>query len=498
MAAGLAVLGVVTLALRRILASDNPATAALVYLVVVLGVAAGGSLAAAVAVSLAAVTALNFFFLPPVGTFTITDPQNWIALGAFVVASLMASHLSTSARMQAQEATARRLELARLFDLTRDILLTSDQTAVVDAVARHVARRFELDVVTVCLPSDAGGWSQHAGGPADSDVPVEALERLMASARGGLEFDARTRSYAGQATADLAGGQRVTLAPIRLGTRPIGVLAVGGRPLDPGTADAVAGIVAIAVERAQFFAEREAAERDRQRAELSSALLASLGHDLRTPLTAVRVAVTNAVDPSVVPGEREAQGALALRELGRLGRVLEEILDMARIETGALRAAPEWVTATDVVDAARAHAGATLQDRPVAIACDDRLAVQIDPRLTSAAVAHLIENAAQYSPPGRSIHVEAGVSAEGLRVVVTDEGPGLDPAEMQRLFEPFFRGRVGREQGPGSGMGLSITRGLLAAQGGRIWAENVAGAGARFTLVVPGVTRPAAVIEGAV
>jgi two-component system sensor histidine kinase KdpD len=121
--------------------------------------------------------------------------------------------------------------------------------------------------------------------------------------------------------------------------------------------------------------------------------------------------------------------------------------------------------------------------------------VEIDPRLTSVALAHVIENAAHYSPPNTAIELKGFVDDEELRLSVTDQGPGVTPEELDRLFEPFFRGNVARELTSGSGMGLAIARGLLAAQGGRVWAENVAPRGARFSMAVPGRTRLLAATE---
>jgi two-component system sensor histidine kinase KdpD len=127
----------------------------------------------------------------------------------------------------------------------------------------------------------------------------------------------------------------------------------------------------------------------------------------------------------------------------------------------------------------------------VDVAVNGDALVRLDPRLTSAALAHLLENAAQYSPPGRPILVQARIEGEGLHVSVTDHGPGLDPGELDHLFERFYRGRSAKHATYGTGMGLSITRGLLAAAGGRVWAENMPGAGARFTMLVPGRVRAA-------
>jgi two-component system sensor histidine kinase KdpD len=254
-------------------------------------------------------------------------------------------------------------------------------------------------------------------------------------------------------------------------------------------------MVAIAIERTQFLAEREAAELVRQKADLASTLLATLSHDLRTPLTAIRVAVENLQQQNLTPETRREQAKAALSELERLTRLFQDILDMARIDASAIRIDRQWVTPTDVVDAAAAHVRHELEGRTLRVDADGDSEVQIDPKLTSAALAHLIENAAHYSPPDRPITVSARVERDGLRVSVQDAGPGLDPDELDHLFERFYRGRAARQSSFGTGMGLAISRGLLTAAGGQVWAENAAGGGARFTIVVPGATRATTSVE---
>ena len=290
----------------------------------------------------------------------------------------------------------------------------------------------------------------------------------------------------------LAEKNEVSIVPLRHGTRAVGLLAAASPTLDIGALDAVAGVVAIAIERAQFLAERDAADLVRQKADLAATLLASLSHDLRTPLTVIRVAVEN-LRGDLPADDRRAQAGAAIAELDRLTRLFQDILDMARIDAAAIRIDRQWVAAADVVDAAVAHVRHALQGHALRVDADADMAVEIDPRLASVALSHLLENAALYSPADREILVHARVEPDGLHVSVTDHGPGLDPSELDHLFERFYRGRAARQASFGTGMGLSITRGLLAAAGGRVWAENVPGAGARFTLVVPGPVRAATV-----
>jgi two-component system sensor histidine kinase KdpD len=482
-----------TAMLLRLLPHVAPATVGLALLLVVLATATFARLWIAIVVAIVATAGFNFFFFPPIGTLAIADPQNWVAVVAFLVTAIIASHLSATAQARTREAIARRNEVTRLFDLSRDVLLTTETTGALDVLARYIALRFELARVAIYLPSDSG-WHVHQGGETPIAVDDRQLEPTLATARGTVEHDAGERVYGGHASVIDAAGSPVRLVPLRHGTHAIGVVAVDEDVLELGTLDAIAGVAAIAIERAQFLAEREAAELMRQKADLASTLLASLSHDLRTPLTAIRVAVENLC--SDLPSDtRREQARVALSELDRLTRLFQDILDMARIDASAIHIDLQWVTPADIVDAAAAQVRHQLEGRTLRVSADAEAEVAIDPKLTSAALAHVLENAAQYSPPGRPIRVTAQADATGLRVSVEDEGPGLDPGELDQLFERFYRGHGARQASFGTGMGLAITRGLLSAEGGQVWAENLARGGARFTIAVPGTVRAVAVME---
>jgi two-component system sensor histidine kinase KdpD len=473
----------------------NPTIVALSYLLVVLLAAALSVLWVAIVSSVVAVLLLNYFFMPPVRTFTIVDPENWVALLVLLVVSLVASNLSSSVRARAREAIARRDELTRLFDLSRDILLTTESENAHLYLARSIARRFELDYVAICLPG-RGEWRLHEAGARSLVLPRSDLDAALVAAQGTLEFDARERTYGGHRIARSTDGTEVGLIPLRLSGRAIGLLASAGRSIEPGTLDALAGVAAIAVERVQFLEERKTAELDRQSNELKAALLASLGHDLRTPLTAIRLAASNLQAGWLSEEERRTQSDLVLTEVERLSRLFQNILDMARIETNAVTAEREWVAPGEIVDAAVTQVRHALRAHRLEVSAEHDRAVQVDPRVTSAALAHLVENAAQYSPQGSTIRIDAAASPEGLSIVVRDEGPGIADADIPHLFERFYRGREARRHSTGAGMGLAITRGLLAAEGGRVWAENRPEGGAQFSIAVPGAIRPEEVQPG--
>lgn len=485
--AGLAAVAAATYVLTRLPQFSNAATVSAIYLLIVLIVATVSTFRVAVAISSIAVLAFNYFFLPPVGTFTIADPQNWIALVTFLAVSLVASNLSALARARTDEVQARRLELSRLFDLSRDVLITTEGRDAINSLARSVARRFHLAYVAIALPKGPS-WELYEAGPLTISLDLSQLSLAFAGAQHGLEFDAHERTYSGHRTT-MAGEHAIRLVPLRIGTRPVGLLAATGRVVEPGSLDALAAVVAIAIERAALLDERRAAEIARRGEDLKTALLASLAHDLRTPLTAIRVAASNLQSPQIAAAELREQSELILGEAERLSRLFEHILEMARIDAGAVAADRRWTHPAEIVAEARAHADGAMRNHPLQVDIKSDRPVRLDPRLTASALAHVLENAAQYAPIGSTIDIHARVSDDSLAITVRDHGPGIAPADLPRLFERFYRGEATRAHAAGTGMGLSIARGLLAAQHGQIFAENCADGGAQFSIVVPVETR---------
>jgi two-component system sensor histidine kinase KdpD len=481
---GLIALAGVTLVYTRWLHVTNATIIALTLLFIVLITAATSRLRVAVLTSIASMLCFNFFFLPPVGTWTIADPQNWVALFVFLAVSLVASRLSHVARTRTEEALGRRDELARLFDLSRDVLVMTASPDAVSHLARAIARRFDLEYVAITLPEGAG-WSVSAAGHRAVHLEELPLSDAFDAAGRSLEFDAYARTYAGHRSIQ-ADGQAVRLVPLRVGTTPIGLLAAAGRPVEPGTLDTLAGVVAIAIERMRFLEERKSAELTRQSEELKTALLASIGHDLRTPLTAIRVAAGNLKAAWLPTEDRAEQSDLILAEVERLTRLFNNVLDMARIDAGAVATEQRWSHPSEIVSAARDQVHQTLKGHRVSVTTEPDASVRLDARLASSALAHLLENAAQYAPRGTSIDVSSELTGTELLIRVRDHGPGLAAGDLPHVFDRFFRGGgAARTRASGTGMGLWIAKGLVGAAHGRIWAENCADGGAQFTMVLP-------------
>jgi two-component system sensor histidine kinase KdpD len=222
---------------------------------------------------------------------------------------------------------------------------------------------------------------------------------------------------------------------------------------------------------------------------LKSALLASLGHDLRTPLTAIRVAASNLQASWLAEADRREQSDLILAEVERLSRLFQNILEMARIDAGAVSTSVRWVHPSEIVEAARDQVEHSLRQHPMVVDAESERLVELDPRLTASALAHILENAAQYTPAGSPIGLRLIVSSDGLTVHVRDHGAGIPPVDLPHLFERFYRGTQAKGRVSGTGMGLSIARGMLAVERGSIWAENCADGGAEFTMVIPAAVK---------
>src|SRR3954468_19677839 len=276
---------------------------------------------------------------------------------------------------------------------------------------------------------------------------------------------------------------------------PVGTLRIA----DPQNLAELFTLLAVSLLASHLSSQVREAQVLRRAAELKSALLESLSHALKTPLTAVTVAANNLNAESLTAAERTEQAAIVRAELDRLNRLFEDIVDMARIETRAVAAEREWVQPAEIIEAAARQVEPACGGHHLEIDVGaDRALVHVDPRLTSAALAHVLENAGQYSPAGSTIDINILVDAAAgeLRIAVRDRGMGIEAHEQQRVFERSYRGAEAQVQRFGTGMGLAIARGLVAAEGGRIWASNHPEGGAVVTIAVPAASRAATILEG--
>jgi len=288
-------------------------------------------------------------------------------------------------------------------------------------------------------------------------------------------------------------------APLKVGVRPTGVLVLIAPDLERGTIEAIAGLVAIALERARFLRQVSRTEALRQSDELKSALLASVSHALRTPLTSMRAAVDNLLQHDL-NWDKDALREFHLiisEEVHRLSRLVGNLLEMARIEAGELQVSRQWGSLAEIFANVIDRCAPSFRSHKVIAALrDDLPLVSVDSRLVAEALTNIVENAAKYSPAGSRIVMDARVEAGVLLISVADEGPGIAPEEIGRIFDKFYRGPSSADRpSAGTGMGLAITRGIVEAHGGKVWVERKS-TGVKFTISIPVESKVAATVGG--
>jgi two-component system, OmpR family, sensor histidine kinase KdpD len=455
----------ITIVLSRVFVV-NATTVALCYLLAILVVATGWGFLEAGIASVAAMLCFNFFFLPPVGTLTVNDPQNWVALAAFLLTAAISSHLSARAQRRTIEANQRREEMEKLYALSRSLMITEGQAEVSRQVADQIAQVFGAEAVAV-FDRSAGKASR--SGP--QDLPVSD-SRLQDVALQGTEFrDAETG---------------VTLIPVSLGGRTEGSVGIQGASISETALYAVANLAAIAFERARSRALLGQAEAARQNQELKSALLDAIAHEFKTPLTSIKAAVTALL--SYAPADANSKELLTVmdEESDRLNYLVTEAIGMARIEAGEIRVRREAHLLADLVAASLKKLRPVMSERRVAVAIPANLPpCCADPDLIEMVVTQLLGNAAKYSDPDAPIQLAAQANGDHVVVSVVDQGPGIPKKDLERVFEKFYRSPEISEHIPGTGMGLAIARQIVEAHRGKIWVESAPGRGSKFCFTLP-------------
>jgi two-component system sensor histidine kinase KdpD len=452
------------LALYRVLLPVNTTTVALTLLLAILGVSTRWGLGEATVASVVAVLGFNYYFLPPVGALTIQDPQNWVALLAFLVTAVTASQLSASARRRAAEAEARRVEIERLYALVQAMMLGGNP--------RKTIREFVNRVVQVFGCEAAAFYYR----------PTEEILRSGPESRPVSDHDLQAAAEIDDVSVD--GARRLATAPVRLGGRTLGSLALVGALPSEQTVRAIVNLVAITIEKARALEDASHAEAARQSEVLKSALLDSLAHDIKTPLTSIKAAVTSLLGSSPA-GERELL-TIINEEADRLNQLAAEVIAMARIEAGKLHLEKQAVTAVELISGALQDFRPALRDRGVTVNLAKELPpAEADREFAEQVVRQFVENALKYSPPGSPLTISAELQSGKIVIGVADRGPGIEENERSRIFDKFFRGRQHRFGTKGTGMGLAIAKGIVEAHGGRIWVESEPGQGSAFYFTLP-------------
>jgi two-component system sensor histidine kinase KdpD len=471
----------------------------LVYLVAVVAVSVVVGRAPGILASILSFVAFDYFFVEPRFSLTISNPNEWVALLAFLVVSVVTSQLAAGQRERMLDAEAREREARMLHDLT-DLLAGESFADALSAVSERLRRELEAEALTIAIEVGGVGGGRAEAGTAEGRAALRAVPGAMDVLGQGRPASAFDTSEPGRwmrvlpAYRPVGGAPRnIAQAPIRRGNEVLGYVRAKWRSsAGIGTRqarllDTAAGQLTVATERERLRARAMESEVLRRTSELKSALLDAVSHDLRTPLSSIIGAAGSMLQADVDWGREERREFLETieQEAERLNRIVGNLLDLTRIQGGTLVPALDWHDPALVMREALHRLQPITRDHLLRISVPNDLPpVFIDPVEIDQVVANLVENAVKYTPPGAEIAVSAAVADGELRVSVADQGPGVSSEALPRLFEPFYRAPA-TSAIRGSGLGLAVARGLVDAHGGRIWAENENGRGARFTFVIP-------------
>ncbi len=446
--------------------SVNNVTVALSYLLAVLLIATRWGLAEALLASITGTLCFNYFFIPPIGKFTIADPQNWVAFSAFVATAVIASHLSASVKRQAEESMRRQHEMEQLYTLSRNLLLLEVHGPLAQETTNSIAEVFGLSGVAFY---DRSSDRVHRAGP--RDIPVDSSKLRDTALQGTVYHDSATKT---------------TVIPVSLGGQPIGSLGIQGSQVSETALHAIGNLTAITLERAHSQELANQAEAVRQSEELKSTMLDALAHEFKTPLTPIKAAVTSMLsDTDTSPAHQELL-RIVDEETDRLNSMLTEAIQMSRIEAGKLELHRNPQFLGKIVRDQLAKLGERLEGRMVTVDIPESLPrVSVDPEFIGIAIWQLLSNALRYTPPGSPITLRARAEPTEVIASVEDSGPGISEKDQRKIFEKFYRGKHQREMIPGTGMGLTIAREIVRAHRGRIWVESEPGKGAKFSFSIP-------------
>jgi two-component system sensor histidine kinase KdpD len=464
----------------------------MVYLLGVIVVATRYGRGPSLLASLLSVAAFDFFFVPPYLTFAVTDTEYLLTFAVMLVVALVISSLAARTRAQAESARERERRMATLYAMSRELAATRGVQALLAVATRHIGELFG-GRVAILLP-DANG---RLGGepPPGAGFPLDSSDLAVG------QWVYEHGQVAGQGTDTLPGATALYL-PLQGSGGTVGVL--GLRPSDPHSLqsperlhqlEAFASQTALAIERARLAEEAERAEVRAETERLRNSLLSSVSHDLRTPLASITGAAS-----TLLEGEARLDAATRHdlleslhEEADRLNRLVQNLLEMTRLEAGALHPRTDWHSVEEVVGAALGRFGKALAQRVVTARIPPELPlVPMDDVLIEQVLLNLIDNVIKYTPPDSPIEIAAEDTGGAVVIEVADRGPGLPPGEEQLIFEKFHRA----ERGPsvrGAGLGLAISRGIVHAHGGRIWAENRPGGGVSMRVSLPAKDAPPAV-----
>jgi two-component system sensor histidine kinase KdpD len=445
----------------------------------------------AVAAALINVASFDFFFVPPRFSFAVTDIQYLLTFLVMLAVGLIIGQMTAGLRYQARVASYREQRAGALYEFARDMSSVLQTEQVLEAATKFIEGTFQAKVA-ILIP-DAQNRLQ---------IPERAGMALNVDLRAAAQW-AYDKSQPAGAGTDTLPSSEFLYVPLRAPMRTRGVLAIKASnrrllmiPEQRRHLDTFAALVAIALERVHYVEVAQQALVSMESERLRNSLLAALSHDLRTPLASLvgLAEWLQLTKPELTGAQRDTARAIAEQAL-RMNALVNNLLDMARIQSGEVKLRREWQSVEEVVGSALKAAQPALVDHRVDVALPrDLPLVEFDAALIERVLYNLLENAGKYTPAGTAIRVAAEASKGELVITVSDTGPGVPAGQRESIFEKFTRGA--RESAtPGVGLGLTISRAIVEAHGGKIWAEENPGGGARFSFTLPLGTPPAAVGE---
>ncbi|HEX5505721.1 MAG TPA: ATP-binding protein [Thermomicrobiales bacterium] len=464
-AVALAAVALVSALIGVVLGHATIPNISMLYLIAVLATASACGRGPAVLAAVAAFLTFDWFFVAPFHTFTIADPDEWVALLLFLLTAVVTGQLAARERRRAREAETRERHAVLLSDLVR-AMSEPDLAAALDAVVERLRRALGATAVALDLDGDRGRPLRARAGDFAEPPAAEPPRRF----------------------------------PVATPERRVGTLTLRwpparppGDPAEGRLLETVAAQLGLTVERARLRREATEAESLRRTDELKTALLNAVSHDLRTPLASIMASAGSLVQRDVAwtEGERRDFAAAIEGEARRLDRIVGNLLDLSRIEGGSLRPEQGWYDLGTVVEDALARLRPlTARHHPTVAIAEELPPVLLDPVQIDQVVANLVENAVKYAPPATKIWISVRPGRGEVLVEVADRGPGIPPAVLPRLFTPFDRLDRPGPRPPGLGLGLAVARGLVEAHGGRIRARNRADGGASFVFTLPAAPAP--------
>ncbi|MDP9049701.1 MAG: DUF4118 domain-containing protein [Acidobacteriota bacterium] len=481
----------------RHLSGVNDTTVALTMLLLVLLLAGNWGLRYAVGASIAATILFNYFFLPPVGTFSIADTRNWVALFAFLGTGIYASHLASRIREESQEANSRRHESEMLYRLGRQLLQPESVAELFNFIPASVASAFNSPAVTLYIAqgdriylSDPKyistpklAWDATNGPPENcfnSDRPRAEIIRDLGEAMNQHIFRPPT------------GGCPTTI-PLRIGVRPNGALLLEAVTLSRETMEALSGLVSLSIERAGALEASARSEAAKETERLRTALLDSVTHELRTPLTSIKASISSLLSQHALDDSSRTELLTIIdEESDKLNHLIEQAVEMAQLDANKVHLELKPLAVAPLVEAVVTQTRAANPTRDIRVALSQSLPnVIADAEWIEKVLLNLLANATKYSPAGQPIFVSADLQGDNmLSISVADRGAGIDPLEQGMIFDKFYRGQSYRDPAHpnrvgGTGMGLAIARAIVVAHGGTIAVTSQLGHGSVFTFTLP-------------